>query len=230
MDRIPEPELMDDPVQAAAYAAADFAASDQALVEVVLQRFSQAGLGTRLLDLGCGPGNISFRLAAACPAARVLGLDGAGAMLAIARQRQAADPGRWGRLAFRLATLPLPDGAPAGWEQPFAPPFSAVISNSLLHHLHDPGVLWRSLRQLAAPGAAVMVRDLRRPTTAGELEALVALHAATAPAVLRRDFALSLRAAFRADEVRTQLQTAGLPELTVRDVGDRYLEVVGWLD
>ena len=230
MDRIPEPELMDDPQQAAAYAAADFAASDQALVEVVLQRFSQAGLGTRLLDLGCGPGNISFRLAAACPAATVLGLDGAGAMLAIARQRQAADPGRWGRLAFRLAILPLPDGPPTGWEQPFAPPFSAVISNSLLHHLHDPGALWRSLRQLAAPGAAVMVRDLRRPASAGELEALVALHAATAPAVLRRDYTLSLRAAFRADEVRTQLQTAGLSELTVRDVGDRYLEVVGRLD
>jgi SAM-dependent methyltransferase len=160
----------------------------------------------------------------------VLGLDGAGAMLAIARQRQAADPGRWGRLAFRLAILPLPDGPPTGWEQPFAPPFSAVISNSLLHHLHDPGALWRSLRQLAAPGAAVMVRDLRRPASAGELEALVALHAATAPAVLRRDYTLSLRAAFRADEVRTQLQTAGLSELTVRDVGDRYLEVVGRLD
>jgi hypothetical protein len=75
-----------------------------------------------------------------------------------------------------------------------------------------------------------MVRDLRRPASAGELEALVALHAATAPAVLRRDYTLSLRAAFRADEVRTQLQTAGLSELTVRDVGDRYLEVVGRLD
>jgi SAM-dependent methyltransferase len=230
MDRIPEPELMDDPVQAAAYAAADFAASDQALVEAALQHFSQEGLGWRLLDLGCGPGNISFRLAAACPEATVLGLDGAGAMLAIAWQRQAADPGRWGRLAFRLATLPLPGGSAAGWEQPFAPPFSAVISNSLLHHLHDPGVLWHSLRQLAAPGAAVMVRDLRRPATAGELEALVALHAATAPAVLRRDFALSLRAAFRVGEVEEQLRREGLGGLAVRELDDRYLEVAGRLD
>jgi SAM-dependent methyltransferase len=230
MDRIPEPELIDDPEQAAAYAAADFATSDQALVEAALDRFSREGLGTRLLDLGCGPGNISFRLATACPAATVLGLDGARAMLAIAWQRQADNPGRWGRLAFRLATLPLPGGSATGWEQPFAPPFSAVISNSLLHHLHDPGVLWGSLRQLAAAGAAVMVRDLRRPATASELESLVALHASTAPAVLQRDYALSLRAAFRADEVSAQLQTAGLRELTVHDVGDRYLEVVGRLD
>jgi SAM-dependent methyltransferase len=230
MDRIPEPELMDDPQQAAAYAAGDFARSDQALVEAALDRFSREGLGTRLLDLGCGPGNISFRLAAACPAAMVLGLDGAGAMLAIARQRQAADPGRWGRLAFRLALLPLPDGPPTGWEQPFAPPFSAVISNSLLHHLHDPGALWRSLRQLAAPGAAVMVRDLRRPASAGELEALVALHAATAPAVLRRDFSLSLRAAFRTAEVGEQLRHEGLGGLAVRELDDRYLEVAGRLD
>ena len=230
MDRIPEPELMDDAVQAAAYAAADFARSDQALVEAALQRFGQQGLGTRLLDLGCGPGNITFRLAAACPMASVLGLDGAGAMLAIALQRQAADPGRWGRLAFRQATLPLPAGPPAGWEPAFAPPFSAVISNSLLHHLHDPGVLWRSVRQLAAPGAAVIVRDLRRPAAAGELEALVALHAATAPAVLRRDFALSLRAAFRVGEVEEQLRREGLGGLAVRELDDRYLEVAGRLD
>jgi hypothetical protein len=47
--------------------------------------------------------------------------------------------------------------------------------------------------------------------------------------VLRRDYALSLRAAFRADEVAAQLLAAGLQELTVRELCDRHLEVVGRL-
>lgn len=35
--RTPEPELMNDPLQVQAYAAADFAASDKALVECIEQ-------------------------------------------------------------------------------------------------------------------------------------------------------------------------------------------------
>jgi len=73
------------------------------------------------------------------------------------------------------------------------------------------------------------VRDLRRPSDQQTLEALVERHAAGAPAVLRRDYALSLRAAFRADEVADELLAAGLQELTVRELGDRHLEVVGRL-
>ena len=230
MDRIPEPELMDELLQARAYAAADFSRPDQALVDAALERFGAAGLGPRLVDLGCGPGNITFRLAAACPAAAVLGLDGAGAMLAIAEGRRRADPQRWRQVAFRLARLPLDWLEEAVFAPPFAPPFSAVVSNSLLHHLHDPGLLWRSVRQLAAPGAAVMVRDLRRPASPGALAALVEHHAAAAPAILRRDFSLSLRAAFSPEEVEAQLQAGGLGCLTVRELEDRYLEVAGQLD
>jgi 2-polyprenyl-3-methyl-5-hydroxy-6-metoxy-1,4-benzoquinol methylase len=101
------------------------------------------------------------------------------------------------------------------------------VSNSLLHHLHDPAVLWSSLRQLAVPGALVVVRDLRRPADGAALRALVARHGAGAPAVLRRDFAHSLRAAFRPEEVRQQLAAAGLERLEVRPWQDRYLDIWG---
>ena len=62
MERVPEPELMDGAEQAAAYAAADFSASDGAVIMRLGELFPE-GLGPRLVDLGCGPGNISFRLA-----------------------------------------------------------------------------------------------------------------------------------------------------------------------
>ena len=67
MERIPEPELMDDPAQAQAYAATDFSSSDRAMVADLLDRYGN-GLGGAVLDLGCGPGNITFLLAEALAA------------------------------------------------------------------------------------------------------------------------------------------------------------------
>jgi trans-aconitate 2-methyltransferase len=78
MQRTPEPELMEGQEQAFAYAAADFSVGDQALVDRLVQLFP-AGLGTSVVDLGCGPGNISFRLVDGFPDAKVLGIDGAAA-------------------------------------------------------------------------------------------------------------------------------------------------------
>jgi 2-polyprenyl-3-methyl-5-hydroxy-6-metoxy-1,4-benzoquinol methylase len=251
MERIVEPELMDDPLQARAYAEADFDRSDQAFTERFLGLFGQpfprppapaaapdpvSAVGDGIVDLGCGPGNISFRLAAALPNARVLGVDGAASMVALAAEHQQRHPGAWPQLRFQQLKLPLADPAALGG------PFAAVVSNSLLHHLHDPQVLWQVVGQLAAPGATIYIKDLRRPASAAAADALTERHAAGAPAVLRRDFRASLAAAFTAAEVEAQLaQAAQLwgaagtpgtnwPAFTVAEVEDRYLEIHGrWL-
>ena len=226
LPRTPEPELMDGAEQVEAYAAADFNASDQAMVE----RFAAlcAGdPGPRLADLGCGPGNISFLLARHFPQARVLGLDGAPRMLAVAEDRLAAEPELAGRLHFGQALLPLPAGFSAGGFPTGG--FTAVLSNSLLHHLHDPLGLWQSVARLAAPGAWVCVHDLRRPPSAAAVEALVAASMADAPAVLRRDYRASLHAAFTPAEVAEQLEQAGLAGLRVEVLDDTHLAVWGRL-
>ena len=226
MERVPEPELMDGAEQAAAYAAADFSASDGAVIARLGELFP-GGLGSQVVDLGCGPGNISFRLAELRPApAQVLAIDGAPSMLALAarelERRRQAQPELPRRLLFRLSCLPDP-ALPGG--------FSAVVSNSLLHHLHDPAVLWGAVRQLAVPGACIYVKDLRRPADASAVEALVQRHAADAPPVLQRDYRASLHAAFTPEEVRGQLRAAGLAgSLQVAPTDDRYLEVWGRLD
>ena len=220
MQRTPEPELMDGAEQAQAYAAADFSAGDQALIARLDQLFP-AALGLRLVDLGCGPGNISFRLAQRYPAAEVLGVDGAEAMLAPALALLAAQPELQSRLRFQQSCLPDP-GLAGG--------FSAVISNSLLHHLHDPAVLWQAVRQLAAPGACVYIKDLRRPPSPEAAVALQQRYLADAPPVLQHDYLASLHAAFTPAEVEQQLQQAGLADqLQVAPLEDRYLEVWGRL-
>ncbi|MCB9544927.1 MAG: class I SAM-dependent methyltransferase [Myxococcales bacterium] len=216
MQRTPEPELMDLPDQAEAYAAADFSASDAAFVTSFLEQFPALADGP-VIDLGCGPGNIALRVAAALPDREVVGVDGSAAMLAIARREAARQAGQ-----ARFIEAFLPDaGLPAAT-------FSAVVSNSLLHHLHDPQGLWATVRQVGAPGAAVWIGDLRRPATPEAAQALVDRYAAGDPDVLRQDFLASLHAAFEVEEVQAQLAAAGL-DLHVEAVGDRHLRVWGYL-
>ncbi|WP_411870930.1 class I SAM-dependent methyltransferase [Vulcanococcus limneticus] len=229
MERCCEPELMDDALQVQAYAEADFSAGDQAVVERIAELFP-AGPGRRVVDLGCGPGNISLRLVERFAEASVLGLDGAAAMLAVAEQRlhqwrQGPGVAQPDRLAFRRALLPLAPGD----ARELAGGFTAVVSNSLLHHLHDPLVLWRAVAKLAAPGATVYVKDLRRPSSPEAAQDLLARHLADAPPVLQRDYLASLHAAFEPGEVADQLQITGLGQLQVRPLDDRYLEVWGRL-
>lgn len=222
MERICEPELMDEPLQAEAYAAADFSSGDLAVLERIAAlpalRGSGDGEGLNVVDLGCGPGNITFLVARRWPEAGVQGIDGSAAMLAIAERRRLADPAAHRHVRFQRLVLPSPQ---------LAGPCSAVVSNSLLHHLHDPGVFWGAVKQLSGPDTSLYVRDLRRPANAADLEALVARHAGAAPEVLRRDYAHSLRAAFTPAEVIEQLEAAGLGGLQVREVDDRYLEIQG---
>jgi trans-aconitate methyltransferase len=214
MKRICEAELMDDLAQAEAYGAADFSSSDRALVEWIAQQFPE-GLGENLVDLGCGPGNITFLLAEKYPEARVLGLDGALAMLGLAEARRVSE-----QVRFQEVLLPCPD---------LEGGHTALISNSLLHHLHDPQGLWQSVRQLGAPGAVVVIHDLRRPSNDAALDELVERYAAEAPPILRRDYSQSLRAAFTLEEVREQLALAGLSKLQLAERQDRYLVVWGRL-
>jgi SAM-dependent methyltransferase len=218
MQREPEPELMAAAEQAAAYAAADFSAPHQFLVDQIHRLLPALPATARVLDLGCGPADVTIRLARAFPTWRIDGVDGAEAMLALGRARvQAA--GLEARIALHHAVLPhnpLP-----------GTDYDIIVSNSLLHHLHDAQVLWKTLHAAVAPGAFVYVTDLRRPADAAALHRLIETYCTAEPAVLRRDFEASLRAAFTAAEVRAQLDAAGLPQLAVTELSDRHLAVAG---
>ena len=230
MQRVPEPELMDGQAQVQAYAEADFSVGDAAVVERLAALATTAGVelaapGALMADLGCGPGNISFRLVECYSEARVVGIDGAPAMLQVAEQRRLALGAAGARLRFACHTLPCP----ALDQGELAGRCTALVSNSLLHHLHHPAVLWRTVRALAAPGAFVYLKDLRRPANAQAARDLLALHLPEAPEVLQRDYLASLHAAFTPGEVAAQLLEAGLNTLQVAPVVDRYLEVWGRL-
>jgi cyclopropane fatty-acyl-phospholipid synthase-like methyltransferase len=216
MTRTPEPELMLGEEQAEAYAAADLSELQQAMVALFASRFGPLN-GGRLLDLGCGAADMTIRFAAAYTNVTALGVDGSPALL---RQAELAIHAAGLDQRIRVEQRYLPDAVLEGER------FDAVIANSLLHHLTDPGTLWRTCARCAKPGAPVLVMDLRRPANAEEAERLVTSHAAEARPILRQDFLNSLRAAYRAEEIRDQLDEAALPHFQIEDVGD--LHVVVW--
>jgi SAM-dependent methyltransferase len=106
---------------------------------------------------------------------------------------------------------------------------SGTLVNALLHHLHDPQVLWSSLKAHVRPGAPVFIMDLLRPKSREDAQRMVDDGAAEEPDVLRRDFFLSLCAAFRTDEIEEQLAQAELGHLSVEIVSDLHLVVYGRL-
>jgi ubiquinone/menaquinone biosynthesis C-methylase UbiE len=218
MQRVPEPELMTDSEQVEAYARADFEQPHQRFIELLGARWPGLAAGGTALDLGCGPGDIACRFARAYPGWHVHGLDGSRPMLDLGR-RAIREAGLATRV--ELACCHLPDG-----EAPLAK-YDLVYSNSLLHHLADPGVLWRSIQRWSAPGAPVFVMDLLRPETLLEVDRLVEEYSRGEPEVLRRDFRNSLCAAYRLEEARLQLEQAGLAGLKLEVVSDRHMLVWG---
>lgn len=221
MKRRPEPELMDEAEQALAYAQADFSEPDARFMELLAGQAPGGLDGVRALDLGCGPGNVLLRFLRAYPRATCDALDGSAAMLAHAQAALDELPGLAARARLLCECLPT-EGLEAG-------AYDVVLSNSLLHHLHDPQVLWQTVRRVARPGALIQIVDLMRPASPGWAEALVATYAAEAPEVLRNDYRNSLFAAFEPQEVAAQLLEAGLCGLEVAVVSDRHLAVLGRL-
>jgi SAM-dependent methyltransferase len=217
LQRVPEPELMDQADQARAYSEADFSESHDRFVTHIGARFGPL-LG-EVLDLGCGPADPTVRLAMANPAVTIVGVDAGPRMLALAKER-VERTGLADRI--RLEQRRLPDPA-LPWHG-----FDAVVSNSLLHHLVDPMDLWRTVGRCVRPGGVVAVMDLLRPLEVAGVDQLVA-DLGESPPVLRADFRNSLLAAYRLDEVAAQLAAGGLDDLAVEQISDHHLFVGGHL-
>jgi len=216
MDRVLEPELMDDPAQARAYAETDFSVENQGFVDRFREYFPEFA-GGRVLDLGCGPADIPIRFARAYPECHVTGIDASAPMIELGREA-VSRAGLADRISLRCERFDAVAGANV---------CDATLSNSLLHHLPNPLQFWHKLRQLVKLGSPVLVMDLLRPETAEEAHAIVDRYAAGASAILRRDFYNSLLAAFTEDEITTQLAQMNLTRLLIDVVDDRHWVVGG---
>jgi ubiquinone/menaquinone biosynthesis C-methylase UbiE len=220
MQRIPEPELMDDPVQAAAYAAADFSEPHGLFIKKFQEVFPGINITGHVLDLGCGPADIAIRFAQAYPECYIDGMEGARAMLL---EGEAAVKRSGLQQRIKLIQGVIPDFELQRNK------YQVILSNSLLHHLHKPSVLWQCISRLATQDILVFVMDLMRPESRSEAEMLVNTYCETEPDILRQDFYNSLCAAFKPEEIQLQLEKAELQELVVEVITDRHMVIHGKL-
>ncbi|HTE51605.1 MAG TPA: class I SAM-dependent methyltransferase [Kofleriaceae bacterium] len=217
MDRAIEPELMIDPDQVEAYSDADFSDANDSHVSAFDRYFPDAPDRADVLDLCCGPGDVTLRFARAHPGWNIHGIDGSRAMLEradSASRRMSIDRARWVEATLPDCALPLPT-------------YHILLCTGALHHFHRPVDLWSTIRRAARPGSLVFVVDFFRPASTKRARQLVERHAAGAPPVLQQDFYNSLCAAFTPDEVRKQLDEQGLDRLVIECVSDRHQIVAG---
>ena len=216
MKRIIEPELMSDKEQAAAYANANFEEPHNHFVELLSLsmggNFPEFG---NVIDLGTGAADIAIRFASNYPCFEVDAIDGSCAM--IDEGKKAIDKVRLND-RINLIHSSIQDITLAEKE------YAIVFSNSLLHHLHDPMILWKLIKN-AKGNPLVFIMDLMRPKNIQKIDELVHEYAGNEPEILQKDFKNSLKAAFTPEEVVLQLQDIGLDGLKVTVVSDRHIVV-----
>ena len=113
--------------------------------------------GSKLLDLGCGPGEILVRLATIAPAIQTTGVDIDAAMIERAEHRvdRALARGARGRPAFVVAdaaSLPFADAS-----------FDVVISSFSVHHWPDRNAGLAEAMRVLRPGGRAIVWDIAPP-------------------------------------------------------------------
>lgn len=101
-----------------------------------------------VLDAGCGSGAVLQRLRAACPTARLVGLDLDSALLKVAAARLATDP-HVVLLHGDAAAPPLPDRS-----------IDLAVMRYVFQHLPDPERTARGLRRVLRPGGRLVAIDV----------------------------------------------------------------------
>ena len=225
MKRTPEPELMQIPSQVRAYADADFSKSDSMVVKSLEKYLKKVGRTLNkndlIFDMACGPGNIAERIAKNWPFVNVVGIDGSKEMLNEAEKKLSDNLTK--NLSYELIDI----NSIALGEIHF--PFKAdvLVSNSALHHFHDPYSFWGALKKFGKTKCIHIHRDLIRPTSLEKAFEIKEKYLSNSPEILKKDFYASLKASFTVEEVSQQLFDAGLSQLEVFQVDELYFEIIG---
>lgn len=172
--------------------------------------------GHRIVDLGCGAGELSLAVAAARPAARVIGVDVSDDLIRAARAR----PGLPGNVAFEQADA-------SAWIDPEGP-VDLYMSRHGVMFFPDPQAAFAHLAGQARPGARIVFSCFRAAADnvwASGLAALLPPSQAPGPAALPQPHAPGPFAF--ADPAHVAHCMAGWRDLDFEPVDFRYVAGTG---
>lgn len=168
------------------------------------------------LDVGTGPAQIPILLTQKCPKIQVTAIDLSKEMLKIAR-RHIEDANLTDRITLQLIdakVLPYPDNG-----------FDGLISNSIVHHIHDAEKALREMGRVVKPDGVVLIRDLIRTETPEDAQAFVDRYAADDTPYQQKLYYDSFLAAFTIAEVKQMLSKIDMPNATVVQSTDRHWSI-----
>jgi ubiquinone/menaquinone biosynthesis C-methylase UbiE len=226
MKRVLEPEVMDTPEEAADYDTMDHGAVNlkfcQDLLAAAGAHEGEHTLKGPILDVGTGTALIPIALCDLAKDVKIVAIDLAVHMLALAKQHIDARG-----LNDRIELVKV-DAKSTSFDDG---EFASVVSNSIVHHIPEPRSVLAEMLRVTAPGGLVFVRDLYRPDDEAEVDRLVRLYGGEPPLdadqrssydhqrMLFRD---SLCAALTPAEVAALARDVGMVHAEVRMTSDRH--------
>lgn len=209
--RILEPEIMDTEEDATEYDSIPNDDVNAAFVEEVLNISPLDA--KQLVDLGSGPDHIPILFALKNLQLKITAVELAENMIVLAKQNIKRAGVEHQILIEKqdIKTTTLPPNS-----------FDVVISNSCIHHIHNPIELFLEAKRLVGKGGVIYFKDLLRPETLPELEHLVSTYAHDVSEYQRILFRNSLHASLTLDEVKEHVETAKLINAEVKQTSDRH--------
>ena len=229
MERVPEPELMEEKDQVISYDEADFSEGEVNLINQIshylLRKDISLGEKDLIVDLGCGPGNISEKLAIKWPNTEVVGIDGSKEMILRAEHNKNISTNQ-----KKLKNLSYICSDIRGIKLNnflLKKRISLLVSNSLIHHITKLEDFFNTIRSLSSNNTVNFHKDLKRPLDEKSALELKAKCSTKNNEILTNDYYASLRASYTLKELKNFTLENDLSSLEVFEEGDNYLILYG---
>ena len=229
MKRIPEPELMKKKDQVISYDKADFSQGEVNLINQInhylLRKKIFLNEKDLIVDLGCGPGNISEKLAIKWPNTEVVGIDGSKEMILRAEYNKEISNNQRNLKNLRYICSDIKDTKLTNFL--LNQEISLLVSNSLIHHITHLEDFFSTIKSLSSENTVNFHKDLKRPLDENSALELKSQCSAKYNEILTNDYYASLRASYTFKELKNFTLENDLSSLEVFEDGDKYLIVYG---
>ena len=229
MERIPEPELMKQKEQVTSYAEADFSEGENNLIKQIKFYLKKNDIflneNDLIVDLGCGPGNISEKLSLTWPDSEVIGIDGSEEMILKAESSKNKFLNQDKMKKLRYLCLDIKNLEPnliSSKEK-----ITLLVSNSLIHHLRYLDDFLNCIRRLSNEKTVNFHKDLKRPNDEKSALELKSKCSSKYDETLTNDYFASLKASYTMKEMQKSLFDNKFHNLDVFEEGNQYLIIYG---
>jgi len=229
MERTVEPELMEREDQVISYAKADFSDGENNLINQINYYLIKNNMNLSekelIVDLGCGPGNISEKLSIKWPNSKVVGIDGSREMIRRAElnKKNSLNRSRLNNLRYICADIKSIKLSEISNEKHI----SLLVSNSLIHHITYLDDFFNCIDRLSIKSTINFHKDLKRPIDEKSALDLKEKCGEKYNDILTNDYYASLRASYTLKEIQNFIFENKLSSLEVFEEGDEYLVIYG---